>query len=114
MCDSSHAITPQTSGDTGFSDCDRVLSNGCEADLTAPATCGSCNLDCTKLPNVAAANCTLGVCSVFSCVDLFKNCNGLTSDGCEVNTGTNILHCGACNSPCNLANVSIHDCSDGR
>jgi hypothetical protein len=33
--------------DTGWDDCDGDLANGCEADLTLPAHCGSCSNVCT-------------------------------------------------------------------
>ncbi len=43
--------------DPGFADCDGDAGNGCEADLSAPETCGSCDHDCG-----AAGMCSFGYC----------------------------------------------------
>jgi hypothetical protein len=73
----------------GFADCDGNVSNGCETDLSNPATCGSCTTVCggTQVcaPSACAATCPIGL----------TNCNGscadLTSSG---------LHCGGCGGTC--------------
>lgn len=47
----------------GFGDCDGIVDNGCEADLSASETCGSCDLDCL------GGDCSLDG-SVASCGDV--------------------------------------------
>ena len=45
--------------DAGRDDCDGDAANGCEADLTLPATCGACGTQC-RPPN---RNCVDGACA---------------------------------------------------
>jgi len=67
--------------DTGFGNCDRIDSNGCEVDTkTDPMNCGACNTPC-NFPG-AMGTCTNGVCG-FTCRPGFIDLNGLPGDGCE-------------------------------
>jgi hypothetical protein len=88
--------------DPGFADCDGNPNNGCEADLTAPATCGSCTVACGPTQMCTPTGCgtacpaPLTYCSG-SCVDL-----------------TNSLdHCGACGTHCNDPYFGHAVCSAG-
>lgn len=65
----------------GFADCDGNLSNGCEADLSTPTSCGRCGTLCPARPNAAAA-CRSNLCAI-TCVSGYADCNGNTDDGCE-------------------------------
>lgn len=75
----------------GFASCDDVDSNGCEADLRGVETCGACDAMCStgqlcdasSDPISCANECTATECGT-SCVD----------------TGTDVAHCGGCDSPC--------------
>jgi hypothetical protein len=88
-----------TSCTTGYSNCDMVGSNGCEARLATDVdNCGSCGNKCTY-PNAAGA-CTSGTCGLGACLTGFANCNGTVSDGCEINTTSNVNHCGTCGNVC--------------
>ncbi len=95
----------------GFDNCDGDLGNACETNLrTDPAHCGSCTKEC-DLSN-AQASCASGVCRVESCVAPFADCNGDPSDGCEVNTKTDVANCGACAAkPCPTLNGAAY-CAD--
>ncbi len=100
----------------GFADCDGDVSNGCEANLTADASCGSCNNDC-KTSNKA---CVDGTCQSNLCVG-----NANAPDMCIVG-GENICrnvksndadHCGACNYKCSeqsVANATSNTCTEGK
>ncbi len=89
----------------GRGDCDRSASNGCEVDLTTSVTsCGSCGALC-DLPNATAA-CTGGRCAVATCAAGFADCDGVASNGCEVNVRTDATNCGACRSACAPANAA--------
>ena len=91
-----------TCGD-GTGNCDGDATNGCESNLhTDPANCADCGTAC-KLPN-AVADCSGGVCGIASCVAPFADCNGDPADGCEVNTKTDKLNCGACGTACGSIN----------
>ncbi|MEZ4391859.1 MAG: hypothetical protein R3A48_12245 [Polyangiales bacterium] len=84
---------------TGFATCDGVDENGCETNLTADVqNCGACGRRCS-LAN-AGATCDSGVCAVGSCSPGFANCNGVASDGCEINTASDNFNCGACGVSC--------------
>jgi len=81
----------------GFEDCDDVASNGCEADLSSTATCGSCGQVCGD--QHAAATCDAGTCKL-TCDDGFADCNGNPSDGCEVELAVAAANCGWCGHDC--------------
>jgi hypothetical protein len=79
--------------------CDGVIANGCESNIkTDPNNCNACGSKCS-LPN-ANNGCVAGACTISSCAGAFKNCNGTTSDGCEVNSDTDRNNCGACGNVC--------------
>lgn len=65
----------------GFADCNRNYADGCEADLTDPATCLSCDNACAYDNGVAG--CDVGGCFLFECEEGFFNANGTLADGCE-------------------------------
>ncbi len=87
----------------GFKDCDGNPANGCEVnDNTDPNNCGACGNAC-KLPN-ATPGCFAGACTVASCNTGFADCDGLATNGCEINTKTDPNNCGGCNDKCAVAN----------
>ncbi len=84
----------------GFFDCNAVAADGCEANVqTNPQNCGSCGFVCPNPPNATAA-CLNGQCVIGSCNAGFADCNGVFSDGCEVNINTSPVNCGACGDSC--------------
>jgi hypothetical protein len=96
---------------TGFSDCDGLVSNGCEDPTGTDANnCGMCGNKC-NLPN-ATATCTGGTCQVAACNPGFQDCDHQPNDGCEVNLQGDPLNCGACNKQCFVNNGSA-GCSNG-
>jgi len=89
----------------GTGACDANPNNGCETDTNTTVTnCGTCGNTC-NLPNSTPA-CMGGICQVASCSAGFANCNGMNADGCEVNTTTDMNHCGTCNTVCDLPNAT--------
>jgi len=93
--------------DGGFADCDGDGANGCEASLADPNTCGDCTTQCTgatPLCNVTGGR--------TACV---VRCTGSTTrcgTSC-VDTDTDALHCGACDSPCPDAANASATCRSG-
>ena len=75
---------------SGFLDCDKNVSNGCEIDMSAMhvASCNSGTLQCS-----------LG----------YGDCDNLPGNGCETNTMTDINHCSKCNNKCDNGKI----CSSG-
>jgi hypothetical protein len=82
------------------------LDNNCDGqvDNLAPNACGT-------PPNGAAA-CILGACRLAQCNVGFADCDGNPSNGCEVNTTSDISNCGACNVVCTATNGSAA-CANG-
>ena len=78
----------------GFEDCDKDPSNGCEADLNSPDTCGTCETACNH-EHVAddGLACTVGKCTP-TCQENFYDCNG----SCVSLVSND--NCGACGNAC--------------
>jgi hypothetical protein len=97
----------------GFADCDGDPSNGCEADLSLPAHCGSCFFICGVTANRHDfATCIDHQCG-YACDIGFADCNGVGSDGCEVDLST-VLNCGHCGVVCPSGPNSTPSCSGGN
>lgn len=74
----------------GFGDCDGLQSNGCEADLSSPDTCGLCTNRCAPAEAGAASTCEAGVCQV-KCLPGYRVCGGSCQATCEAWKWTNPL-----------------------
>jgi hypothetical protein len=84
--------------DEGFGDCDRNVTNGCEADTRASAThCGGCGRACAPVPGAAVA-CMGSVCAR-TCNRGVDDCDGVAANGCEADL-TSSAHCGRCGNAC--------------
>lgn len=104
--------------------------DGCASDCTIESgwTCSATDGRCTKIDVCAASPCKNGgtctasmdsyTCqcaltyegpSCESCAPNLADCNGVVTDGCEVNLKSNAAHCNACNAPCPMGNI----CSKG-
>jgi hypothetical protein len=93
---------------TGFADCDGDPANGCEIDLRAmTGNCGACGRVCAFAN--ATATCAASVCALGACNAGFGNCDASATNGCEINTNQNTLHCGRCGNRCNVGEA----CSNG-
>lgn len=85
----------------GFANCDGNFANGCETNiLTSPNNCGNCGLVCGTPPNSTGSGCSGGNCFILGCVAPFLNCDGIFSNGCEINSSNNVNHCGGCGVVC--------------
>lgn len=83
----------------GQADCNNMMSDGCEAALSAdPLNCGSCGTVCPGGAN-ASGTCAAGACGL-ACNTGFGNCDGSAANGCETNTQTTAAHCGMCGNAC--------------
>lgn len=97
--------------DDNRSDANNDSSDGCEHIISCPPNETQCGDVCVNLStsttncgvcgNACAANelCVNGLCAV-SCSPGTANCNGVTSDGCEVNLTSDTNNCGACGNAC--------------
>ena len=89
--------------DAGYADCDTNPATGCEADLSAPGTCGDCDTSCSY--DHAAAACNNGACEIGACDTGWGNCDSDDQNGCETDVRENTSHCGACGNPCQPGQV---------
>lgn len=74
-------------------------STGCVDTRTSVTNCNGCGITCATPTNATPA-CTASACGIASCNAGFGNCDGNAANGCETNTQTNRLHCGACGNVC--------------
>jgi hypothetical protein len=90
----------------GWADCNGDPTDGCEADLALPESCGACGIVCEDRKN-AVASCVEGAC-VLTCAPDRGDCNADPEDGCEVNLRRDKRNCGVCGRVCILGR-----CVDG-
>jgi hypothetical protein len=86
----------------GFSDCDGIPANGCEANsATDVANCGACGRVCGQTNANTPTKCAAGKC-VFSCKAGFDHCTGpaAVDQGCETDLNKDAANCGACGHSC--------------
>lgn len=96
----------------GFSNCNGLSDDGCEADLSNdPVHCGGCDTIC-QFAN-AKPKCESGTCGISMCNAGFDDCNADITDGCEVNLGTDPLHCSTCDTACPVPTNGKADCLAG-
>ena len=87
----------------GTGDCDGDPRNGCEVDLQRdPRHCLACATACASTPH-ADAVCAATGCGA-RCQPGFADCDGLATNGCEVELAVDAAHCGACGRACAVAN----------
>ncbi|WP_187027617.1 hypothetical protein [Persicimonas caeni] len=93
-----------------YDDCDGDPTNGCEANLNSLDHCGTCG-DVCDYEN-ATEQCASGNCTFEACEGDFADCDSDLSTGCEIDTSSNLSHCGGCNQACSFPNASSM-CSSG-
>ena len=104
------AFCPQLCNDEGV--CIELPCIGSCHDLTSDVSaCGSCDVACDELMPAAEPYCSFGKCKQ-RCADGRADCNGNTTDGCEVNTMSDPQNCGACGVACDA--IAGQACVDGR
>lgn len=123
--------------DAGFADCNGDYSDGCEADLSSPLTCLSCDNACTFGNGVAA--CGPSGCFLEACAPGFFDADGDANNGCEyactlTNGGVEVCdgvdndcdnaidedfsfdtdtnNCGSCGNTC-AASEALGTCTEG-
>ena len=87
----------------GFADCNMNAADGCEEDLrVSTRACGACGTACAG-PAGTTSTCVAGECET-QCAPGSADCDMNPANGCEVNTGTSLAHCGGCGLLCAVAN----------
>jgi hypothetical protein len=100
--------------DPGFVDADGQYANGCELDVRSDlANCGGAGITCSPGAHVATAACVMGVCGVATCAQGFADCDGVATNGCEVDLRNTAAHCGACTTACTASPNATPSCVAG-
>ncbi len=84
--------------DTGWDDC-LASVGGCETHIDSdPAHCGNCATACPSGTHGKPA-CAANTCK-FDCDGGYADCDGLSINGCEIDTTSDPEHCGTCLLSC--------------
>jgi len=84
---------------TGWGDCNHLLSDGCEVSLQTVTNCNGCGVACPR-PAHATSACHTNGCGIGNCDAGWADCNANPSDGCETNLATLPPGCGLCGQGC--------------
>lgn len=96
----------------GFSDCNGMSADGCEANLQSSVTsCGACGRACPAPAN-AVATCAMARCG-YSCLLGYADCDGDATNGCETDVRNSAMNCGACGTACRGATNASPSCLGG-
>jgi hypothetical protein len=93
-----------------YASCSKTPSFRCETNLqNDPANCGACGVSCQGFEGInMGSRCVKGACA-FECLiklgpdrssHVFRDCNSLVDDGCEVDITADVANCGACGNTC--------------
>jgi hypothetical protein len=94
-----------------YGDCDGNPTNGCEVLLDNDlGNCGKCGSPCA--PANAVPFCSLGTCLYSSCKAGYADCDHKPATGCEIDTQTDPMNCGACGTLCTVPNA-VAGCAMG-
>ncbi len=75
-----------------------LCGGSCVNLVTSTANCGACGNECPTRPG-STASCVAGACHS-ACNMPFADCDGVATNGCEVNLTTSTANCGACGTTC--------------
>ncbi len=95
--------------DAGWADCNGLVADGCETDVSLPASCGACGTVCPAAAPNSAVACMNLVCAT-TCLAGFGDCNANPVDGCETNLSNDKRNCGGCGLVCLIGNCEQGIC----
>jgi hypothetical protein len=93
--------------DLGQEDCNGLIEDGCETDLSQPGTCGRCDLACASGTPFCQEKPTGYEC-VESCLDGTTDCSGACVD-----PTSDPRHCGGCGRRCTAPPNAVATCMGG-
>ncbi|MDP3279059.1 MAG: hypothetical protein Q8Q09_27960 [Deltaproteobacteria bacterium] len=83
----------------------------CVDTTTSTAHCGGCNMACPSPAN-SIASCNAGRCAL-TCMPGFANCDGVDTNGCEVDLNASSTDCGMCGNACPSRISATNTCVRG-
>lgn len=92
--------TPERPCPEGLTCC----AGGCVDNTTNIDHCGGCGKKCSAANGSPA--CTASKCVIASCKTPYENCDGNVANGCEIDTTSNVNHCGGCGKKCSFSNAT--------
>lgn len=93
-----------------FLTCGAGPSDSCETNTSNDVNnCAACGNKCPQVAH-GTPGCNAGACGIGSCSGTYRDCNNTPTDGCETDSASDPLHCGACGQRCDLQNA-VAGCS---
>jgi alpha-tubulin suppressor-like RCC1 family protein len=98
---------------------DRAWPRTCTGEvIPASETCNGADDDCDGMQDEdpassacmlanATSACRSGACAVNMCTAPFADCDMMAANGCETNTATSAMHCGACGRACAMGQLCV-------
>jgi hypothetical protein len=86
-------------------------AGGCADLLSDGFNCGACGTHCMLPGDNQISSCKKGLCTL-ECAPGFADCNGVRSDGCEIDLKVHPANCGACGNRCDSA--AGQPCIEGK
>lgn len=102
------AVSSDTCG-SGLTQCRVFSTDYCVDLMTDVKHCGACRKGC--LLHHAENGCSGGTCYIKKCDFGWADCNGVASDGCEVDLNADDNNCGKCGRVCSLPNAGHALCN---
>ncbi|MDW8245730.1 MAG: MopE-related protein [Sandaracinaceae bacterium] len=105
--------TNRSGGPACTSPNNNCCNNMCVDTNTNVSHCGMCGRACSGGP-LGSTNwsCSSGNCT-FTCNGSWRDCDGMASNGCEINTQVDPNHCGTCGNRCPDRANAMRTCSGG-
>jgi hypothetical protein len=97
----------------GCPDGTKLCDGACVSTSDTETGCGRASCQPCALNHANPVCSPAGECIVGTCLGRYDNCDGESRNGCEVDTSSDIEHCGGCRAPaCTVANA-LPDCASG-
>ncbi|MGD0680396.1 MAG: hypothetical protein ABSC94_33915, partial [Polyangiaceae bacterium] len=94
-----------------YADCNGSVDGGCSTAITTTTNCGACYEPCSTNHVTEQCTATAGVYSCVipptGCAAGYADCDKNPSNGCEVDTNTDVGNCGGCGQACMIGGSCV-------